>query len=344
MTQKTSILIIYTGGTIGMIHDSDTGVLKPFRFDNILEEVPELAKFGYSISSYAFEPPVDSSNIGPGHWIKIADIISSNYSVFDGFIILHGTDTMAYSASALSFMLEGLTKPVIFTGSQLPIGYPRTDGKENLISSIEIAAAKKNNEAVIPEVCIFFENKLLRGNRTTKYNVEEFNAFRSENYPPLAEMGVKIKYNYPAILSSRSKNRGLTVHRNLNTEVAVLKIFPGIKQSIVKSVLSAKGLKAIVLETFGAGNAPDDNWMIEEINGAVKNGLVVVNVTQCKAGSVEMSYYESGLWLSKAGVISGYDITIEAMVTKLMFLLGLTLNDDEIKSALRTSLRGEITM
>lgn len=343
MAQKTSILIIYTGGTIGMVQDKETGVLKPFRFDNILNEVPELRKFGYTISSYAFEPPVDSSNIQPDDWIRMAEIIESNYERFDGFIILHGTDTMAFSASALSFMLENLEKPVIFTGSQLPIGYPRTDGKENIISSIEIAAAKKNNEAIVPEVCIFFENKLLRGNRTTKYNVEEFNAFRCENYPPLAEMGVKIRYNYHSILAFQDK-KALIVHKNLNTDIIILKLFPGIKQSVVKSVFSAKELKAIVLETYGAGNAPNEKWLIDEISGAVKEGIIIINITQCKAGSVEMGNYESGLWLSKAGVLSGYDMTTEAAVTKLMFLMGQGLQEDELRNAIHSSLRGEITI
>lgn len=343
MADKSSILVIYTGGTIGMVHDQETGALKPFRFDNIINEVPELKKFGFNISTYAFNPPIDSSNIHPEDWVRIAQIIEQNYSGFDGFIILHGTDTMAYSASALSFMLENLSKPVIFTGSQLPIGYPRTDGKENLISSIEIAAAKKNNEAIIPEVCIFFENRLLRGNRTTKYNVEEFNAFRSDNYPALAEVGVKIRYNFPAIHSKGEENT-FKVHKNLNINISVLKLFPGIKQTIIKSVLSAENLKAIVLETYGAGNAPNDKWFSEEIHKAVEKGIIILNITQCRAGSVEMGYYESGIWLSKAGVQSGYDITTEAAVTKLMFLLGQDLQTDEIKAALNLSLRGEITI
>ena len=239
---KTSILIIYTGGTIGMVQDQETGALKPFRFDNILEEVPELKKFGYNLSSFAFNPPLDSSNINPEAWIKVAEIIEQNYNTFDGFIVLHGTDTMAYSASALSFMLENLQKPVIFTGSQLPIGSLRTDGKENLISSVEIAAAMENGKPVVPEVGIFFENKLYRGNRTSKNNTEDFNAFMSGNYPPLAESGVHIRYNYSAI-HYPDNNTSLVVHKELNTHLTILKLFPGINQAAVEAAFNIAGTK-----------------------------------------------------------------------------------------------------
>ena len=341
---KAAILIIYTGGTIGMIQDAKSGVLKPFRFDHILEEVPELNKFGYDITSHAFDPPIDSSNVSPETWIKIAETIEANYSEYDGFIVLHGTDTMAYSASALSFMLENLEKPVIFTGSQLPIDSPRTDGKENLISSLEIAAAKINNDAVVPEVCIFFENKLLRGNRTIKNNVEDFNAFRSPNYPPLAESGVHIRYNYPAIFYPKERNKKLIVHKKLDTSIAILKIFPGIQRSFVSSIIQTSGLKALIIETYGSGNAPDVPWLKDELHQAFQKGIPVLNISQCRVGRVEMGIYETSLGLSNAGVIGGYDITTEAAVTKLMYLMGQGLTGQDLVKSLNTSLRGEITL
>lgn len=342
--EKAAILIVYTGGTIGMVRDRKTGALKPFPFDHIPEQVPELKKFGFTIKSYAFDPPIDSSNVSPEVWIKLATIIESNYDEFDGFVVLHGTDTMAYSASALSFMLENLNKPVIFTGSQLPIDSPRTDGKENLISSIEIAADRNEKGAIVPEVSIFFENKLFRGNRTIKNNVEDFHAFRSPNYPVLAESGVKIKYNFPAILYPAHKNKHLTVHKNLDTRIALLKIFPGINRLLVKSVIKTPGLKALIIETYGAGNAPSVKWLIDELKRATLKGTTVLNISQCRVGSVEMGTYETGLELSNAGIIGGNDITTEAAVTKLMFLLGQRLSDQELIKNLNTSLRGEITL
>jgi L-asparaginase len=340
--KKTSILIIYTGGTIGMVQDQETGALKPFRFDNILEEVPELKKFGFNLSSYAFDPPLDSSNVGPDTWVKVATVIEQNYNSFDGYIVLHGTDTMAYSASALSFMLENLSKPVIFTGSQLPIGSLRTDAKENLISSVEIAAARKGGEPVVPEVGIFFENRLYRGNRTTKNNTEDFNAFLSGNYPPLAESGVHIRYNYSAI-HYPEKKVPLIVHKSLDNNLAILKIFPGFSRAVAESVFHTKGLRALILESFGAGNAPEEPWFINLVREALDRDLIVLNITQCRTGSVEMGLYETSRKLMEAGVVSGRDMTTEAAVAKLMYLSGVSMDRDWIIQHLSIPLRGEIT-
>ena len=340
---KKSVLLIYTGGTIGMIENAETGALENFDFDQLLRHVPELRRFHYRIASYQFDPPIDSSDMSPELWAKIVRIISYNYDFYDGFVILHGTDTMAYTASALSFMLENLTKPVILTGSQLPIGTLRTDGKENLITAIEIATAKNpDGTPTVPEVCILFENELLRGNRATKANAEYFNAFRSYNFPPLAHVGIHIRYDHH-LIHRPDPSGTLHPHFTMDNNVVVLTLFPGIKEEIIHSVFSTTELKAVVLKTFGAGNAPQRPWLIREIEDATRRGVAVVNITQCQRGFVEMDRYGTGLQLQEAGVICGYDSTPEAAVTKLMFLLGHGLDLRRIRYYMNTSIAGEIT-
>lgn len=341
--RPTSILIIYTGGTIGMVANPATGALLPLNFELISDQVPEIKKFGYRLQAISFDPPMDSSDIGPEIWIKIAEIIASNYEDFDGFVVLHGTDTMAYSASALSFMLEDLSKPVIFTGSQLPIGVLRTDGKENIITSLEIAAAKDKGKPIVPEVCIYFENRLYRGNRTTKINAENFNAFQSANYPALAKVGIQIKYNIENIRYPKD-NKALTLKTKFDNHIAILKLFPGMNRAFIDSILGIKGLRAVILETFGSGNAPADEWFVKRIRKAVENGIIVLDVTQCSYGSVELGRYETSRKLSEAGVVSGYDITTEAATTKMMHLLGQSYSREQVISLLNSSVKGEITV
>ena len=339
---NTSILIIYTGGTIGMIKDPADGSLKPFDFEHLLKQVPELNDFGFQLNSIAFQPLIDSSDICPDVWVELVNTIKDNYDKHDGFVILHGTDTMSYTASALSFMLHNLNKPVVLTGSQLPIGMLRTDGKENLITAVEIAADSKDGVAVVPEVCVLFENQLFRGNRTTKHNSEYFNAFNSYNYPDLAKIGINIHYNESAI-KKISNDSALEVSTQLDSNIVILKLFPGINKAAVSAMLNIPGLKAIILETYGAGNAPTISWFIDEIKDAVSRGLLVYNVTQCPAGSVDMGVYETSVQLLKCGVVSGHDITTEAAITKLMFLLGQNLKIDEIKCYLNINIKGELT-
>ena len=341
---KASILLIYTGGTIGMKEDPVLQALTPFDFSQILEEVPELAKFAYKIDSYTFDPLIDSSDVEPSLWISLVRLIEERYDDYDGFVILHGTDTMAYSASTLSFMIEGLTKPVIFTGSQLPIGTPRTDGKENLISSVEIAAAKdEEGHPLVPEVCICFDNVLIRGNRSRKFNSDNFRAFRSEDYPPLAEAGISIRYNSSLIRKPESWEARPLFHKKLDTRVSILKIHPGITPGVVRDILLGKETRAVILETYGAGNAPSKEWFLSLVKEAAESGKIILNVTQCVAGRVNMDIYATGKNLKAAGVINGYDSTTESALGKLFYLLGVFETNEQVKAGLEMDLRGEIS-
>ncbi|MEO6884057.1 MAG: type I asparaginase [Bacteroidia bacterium] len=340
--KSAHILLIYTGGTIGMMEDHRSGHLKPFDFKHLTDQIPELKKLDAQLSSVSFEKPIDSSDMQPKHWVQIAKIIEKNYSKVDGFVILHGSDTMAFTASALSFMLENLSKPVILTGSQLPIGTIRTDGKENLITAIELAAAQKNGKPIISEVCIYFEYQLYRGNRTHKFNSEDFEAFRSPNYPVLANAGVHIHYNFSAIMKSSEKS--LVVHTSLDNKILILKLFPGIPMEVVKNSLKLKNIKAIILETFGSGNAFTEKIFLNELRHAIESGKIILNISQCVAGSVIQGKYETSAQLAKIGVISGNDMTIEAAITKLMFLLEKNKSIQEVKNNLQINLRGEMTV
>tara|TARA_R110001583_G_scaffold71272_1_gene201066 strand:- start:6623 stop:7660 length:1038 start_codon:yes stop_codon:yes gene_type:complete len=343
MANKPQILLLYTGGTIGMVKDFKTGALRTFNFDKLLNHIPEINLLNCSIKSISLKKPIDSSNMNPETWICISEIIEENYDNFDGFVILHGSDTMSYTSSAISFMFENLTKPIIFTGSQLPIGDLRTDAKENLITSLEIASAQEEGKPIIQEVCLYFEYKLYRANRTTKVNAEHFEAFTSPNYPPLAESGVHLKFSKQLLLKPNETDI-LKVRKNLNTNIAILKIFPGISKSVLESVLNSKGLQGLIIETYGSGNAPTERWFIKLLKDAIINGLHIVNVTQCLGGSVIMGHYETSELLNKIGIISGKDITTESALAKLMYLLGENIPKSEFKAVFETSLRGEMSL
>lgn len=342
MTSKPNILLIYTGGTIGMIKDYETNALKAFNFEKLLDRIPELVQLNCNIDTFSFDEPIDSSNMNPEYYVTIAEVIEDNYKKFDGFVVLTGSDTMSYTSSTISFMLENLNKPVIFTGSQLPIGHLRTDAKENLITSIEIASAYKNNEPVIKEVCLYFEYKLYRANRTTKINAEQFEAFASLNYPPLAESGVHLDFNDDLLLKPKNKGADLIVRKSLNNNVIVLKLFPGITEKAVQSILTIPDLKGVVLETYGSGNAPTYKWFIRLLEEAIKSGINIVNVTQCVGGSIILGHYETSVDLKRIGVIDGKDITTESAIAKLMYLLGEQIEQKEFKELFETPLRGEL--
>lgn len=341
MQSKPRILLIYTGGTIGMVKDFETGALKAFNFKKLLQRIPELKQLDCLIETYSFAQPIDSSNMAPDKWTAIADAIEQHYDEFDGFVVLHGSDTMSYSASALSFMLQNLSKPVIFTGSQLPIGDLRTDAKENLITAIQIASLQHMGKPVVQEVCLYFEYKLYRGNRTTKINAEHFNAFSSPNYPAVAESGVHLKVNRELLLAQTEES--FSVARDMDGNIAVIKIFPGISAAVLQAMLGIPGLKGVILETYGSGNAPSEDWFINALSDAVSRGVHIVNVTQCAGGSVIMGQYETSTQLQSIGIISGRDITTEAAVAKLMYLLGKGIPAADFKASFEAAVAGEMS-
>lgn len=341
--QKTKILLIYTGGTIGMLENPQTGVLEPLDFAYLSQQVPELQQLDCAIEVLSIEPPIDSSAIQPENWIELAGIIEQNYTDYDGFVILHGTDTMSYTASALSFMLKGLSKPIIITGSQLPIGKLRTDGKENLITALEIASSQTaDGRARVPEVCIFFQNQLMRGNRTSKVSADQFRAFESHNYPKLAYSGIDIRYNDRFI--HKAETQSLEVYQSIEPMVVVLKLFPGISPEVVKAILGIQGLRAVVLETFGSGNAPKNSWFLELLREAIAKGIIIINVSQCHTGYVDMERYETGHTLSQLGIISGMDMTTEAATTKLMVLLAQGFEEEKLRQLIARPIRGEMSL
>lgn len=343
LKRRTKILVIYTGGTIGMIENPDTRALQPFDFDHLIDNVPKIKMLDFDIDNYQFSNPLDSSAMNPTHWGQIAKVIEDNYEAYDGFVVLHGTDTMAYTASALSFMLENLDKPVIITGSQLPIGEVRTDGEENLITALQVAAAHDaRGQQTVREVAILFENYLWRGNRSTKYSADNFNAFKSNNYPQLAKIGLGIQYNKDALWRRPSKHP-LRVHYEMDPNVIYLDLFPGITEATVRHILATPGIKGIVLKSFGAGNGPNDKWFIDAIREAIERGIVIVNITQCSNGCVHPGRYLTGWELSQAGVVSGHDLTSEAAITKLMYLFGQEMTPEDVRKYMEYSLCGEMT-
>lgn len=341
---QSKVLLIYTGGTIGMNRNPKTGALEPFDFEHLLLNVPELGQFDMQIDTYQFRPPIDSSDMSPRLWTALSHVIADRYTQYDGFVVLHGTDTMSFTASALSFMMQNLTKPIIFTGSQLPIGQLRTDGKENLITSIEIAAAKDSEgHALVPEVGIYFNGHLLRGNRTTKQSADEFNAFESFNYPHLADAGVNITYHRHRILQPLW-HQPLKPHFRLDNNVIIFSLFPGIREDLIRHIIHTPNLKAIVMRTFGSGNAPQSPWLLQALKEGTAGGKVIVNISQCMQGRVEMGRYDTGYHLQQAGVVSGYDSTVESAVTKLMLLQSHYDDPDEVRYWMNRSIRGEITV
>ena len=341
---QSKVLLIYTGGTIGMNRNPKTGALEPFDFEHLLSRVPELEQFQTEIATYQFDPPIDSSDMSPQLWTQLAQTIAHCYADYDGFVVLHGTDTMSFSASMLSFMLQDLTKPVIFTGSQLPIGMLRTDGKENLITSIEMASAKhQDGTPMVPEVCVYFNGHLMRGNRTTKQSADEFNAFESFNYPHLADAGVQISY-HEEFIHRPDFRRQLKVHCQLDPNVLIMSLFPGFREDLMRHILSMPSLRAIVMRTYGSGNAPQSPWLISALKEAYQRGKVVINISQCLQGRVEMGRYDTGYHLQEAGVISGYDGTVESAVTKLMYLQGKYDDAEQVRKFMRQSICGEITI
>ncbi len=341
---RPNILMIYTGGTIGMIENPNTRALEPFDFDHLIDNVPKIRMLDFDIANYQFEKPVDSSAMNTSHWVDIARVIEDNYDKYDGFVVLHGTDTMAYTASALSFMLENLDKPVIITGSQLPIGEVRTDGEENLITALQVAAAREQNGTpMVREVAILFENYLWRGNRSTKHSADHFNAFKSNNYPELARIGLGITYNKEALWRVPAAGP-LKVHSSMDPNVLYIDLFPGICETTIRHLLATPGLKGVVLKTFGAGNGPSDPWFLKALKEAIDNGVVIVNVTQCSNGSVHQQRYLTGWGLAQIGVVSGHDLTSEAAITKLMHLFGEGLTSEQVKNAMEVSIRGEMSL
>ncbi|NHF58428.1 asparaginase [Flavobacteriaceae bacterium TP-CH-4] len=324
-----------------MVKDYATDTLKAFDFKKLLKHIPELYQLDCAIDTVSFKKPIDSSNMNPAHWVDLATIIESHYDTHDGFVVLHGSDTMSYTASAIGYMLENLTKPVIFTGSQLPIGDLRTDAKENLITSVQIAALTEKGKPVIQEVGLYFEYKLLRANRTTKINAEHFEAFQSPNYPPLAESGVHLKVFKEALLP-RKRQKRLVVHKSMDTNVGILKLFPGLSPQLLQNVLDTPGLKALILETYGSGNAPTESWVTDILKKAIQRGIHIISVTQCVGGGVLMGQYQTSQHLKKLHVVNGKDMTSEAAITKLMYLLGRGVSGKSFKTIFETSIRGEM--